>query len=249
MKSIMLIHANAQLPVVIHEGTSDQVLIICHGFRGSKEGGGRAVALAEEVVKLGLSVVRFDFTPLGPLTQQIDELAAVAAFARREIGSRLVLLGRSMGGSAALTYAAAQPEGISGLCLWAAPSNLEETFRLALQENYQRLLAGKTVHVTDSYGRSSLTPAFIQDFASYDLLQAARSLKGIPVLVLHGTEDETVPFTQAETLYQQLVGRKELVAVPDGDHQLHAFYRETTAAILKWIKSLQSSILEKRPKR
>lgn len=239
MKSIVLYHAHKQLSVVVHEGTFDQVLIICHGFRGSKEGGGRAVALAEEVVKLGLSVVRFDFTPLGPLSQQIDELAAVAAFARRELGSKLVLLGRSMGGSAALAYAAAQPEGICGLCLWATPSNLEETFRLALQDNYRRLLAGKTVQVTDSYGRSSLTPGFIRDFAGHDLLQAARSLKGIPVLVLHGTQDETVPFVQAETLYQQLGGRKELVAVPGGDHQLHAFYRETTAAILKWIKSLQ----------
>lgn len=239
MKSIALIQANAQLPVVVHEGTADQVLIICHGFLGSKEGGGRAVALAEEVVKLGLSVVRFDFTPLGPLTQQIDELAAVAAFVRHEIGSRLVLLGRSMGGSAALSYAATQPEGISGLCLWATPSNLEETFRLVLQENYQRLLARKTVQVTDSYGWNSLTSDFVRDFAGYDLLQAARLLKDIPVLVLHGTQDETVPFVQAETLYQQLGGRKELIAVPGGDHQLHAFYRETTAAILKWIKSLQ----------
>lgn len=239
MKPMMLSHANKQLAVVAHEGTSEQVLIICHGFRGSKEGGGRAVALAEEVVKLGLSVIRFDFTPLGPLSQQIEELAAVAAFARREVGSRLVLLGRSMGGSAALAYTAAQPQGVGGLGLWATPSNLAETFRLALQANYQRLLQGETVQVTDSYGRSSLTPDFVRDFAGYDLLQAARSLKGISVLMLHGTQDEAVPFAQAETLYQQFSGKKELIALPGGDHQLHAFYRETTAAILKWIKSLQ----------
>ncbi|WP_425059541.1 hypothetical protein SCACP_01330 [Sporomusa carbonis] len=48
MDSIIISAGNNQLNGVIHSpaGHSDKTLIISHGFRGTKAGGGRAVSLA-----------------------------------------------------------------------------------------------------------------------------------------------------------------------------------------------------------
>lgn len=212
-------------------------LIICHGFRGSKEGGGRAVRLAEQVCELGLYVVRFDFTPATVLTRQIAELAEVVKYVRQHIGDRILLLGRSMGGSAVLAYTAANAS-ISGLCLWATPWGLEETFRLALGECYNRLERGESVYLNDEYGQITITPDFITDFKNFDLLGSVRNLKGIPLLQIHGDHDEIVPLQQAYDIHQAAMVTKDLVVIEGGDHHLAAHAEIASKTVRDWLRTV-----------
>lgn len=212
-------------------------VVFCHGFRGSKEGGGRAAALADKVAAMGYAAVRFDFTPVQCLSHQVDELTAVAEFCRAKIGGRLILFGRSMGGSAAVALAARDP-AVAGLCLWATPHDLAETFRLSLAAGYARLAAGECISIEDEYGRLELSPAFIGDFARHDLLAGVRALAGRPILVVHGGEDEVVPLSQARELFRQAGEPKELVVIPGGDHRFLNGYPQASAALLDWLGRL-----------
>jgi pimeloyl-ACP methyl ester carboxylesterase len=225
------------LAAVIHTPgrvANSEVLIICHGFRGSKDGGGRAIALAKKAAAMGFTVVRFDFSPQGSLTRQIEELTAVVAYCRSHISLRVILLGRSMGGSAALAFAAADQE-IAGLCLWATPCNLTETFRLALGAGYDRLVAGLPLMCEDEYGPLCLAPDFIEDFANYDFAACAASLVGVPLLIVHGSEDQIVPLDQAEQLYAAARQPKDFVVIPGGDHQFVNSHQVASGAVLSWL--------------
>ena len=226
---------------VVHRPTelklTKAVLVMCHGFRGSKEGGGRATRLAEKAALLGISVVRFDFTPLQTLTRQVEELGHVVEFARKNLGERIFLLGRSMGGSACLAHTD-KYQDIAGLCLWATPWGLEETFRLALGEHYQQLEQGQAVKLNDEYGEAVITPAFVQDFTCYDLLTSVRNLCGIPLLQVHGSSDGIVPLQQAFDIHLAACEPKQLVVIEGGDHHLAEHAEIASGHVLSWLKSV-----------
>lgn len=238
MEKIVLSVAKANLPAVIHYPSIDDLntaLIIAHGFRGSMDGGGRAIKLAERAAALGMTVMRFEFSPLQSLSTQVKELGAIVAYCRKNICPKIVMLGRSMGGSSSLVFAA-QDNSIAGLCLWATPCNLHETFKLSLGKGYYRLKVGKTVEINDEYGHLLVMPDFINDFDKYDLLACIRKIKS-PVLVLHGDRDKVVPLQQAETMWANANDPKQLKIIQNGDHQFSQHANIAADIVLGWLKT------------
>ncbi|QDR83191.1 alpha/beta hydrolase [Sporomusa termitida] len=237
MEPIVIPNGNSRLSGILHPAgrPSETTLIISHGFRGTKEGGGRAVRLAETLATAGLHVIRYDFTPLQSLTCQISELAAVIEYARQAVSKKTILLGRSMGGSASLAAAAADRR-IAGLILWSAPWDLTATFQLALGAHYNDLLTEKTLSITDEYGHLLLTADFIHDFKNHDLLAAVKRLSRKPLLILHGTADTIVPVSQAYTIYKLAAGPKELQLYKNSDHHLSGHTTLAGAAIIAWLR-------------
>ena len=156
--------------------------------------------------------VRFDFTPHQPLSRQITEIRDVVTYCRQYLGRDIVLLGRSMGGSAALAFAA-QDQDIRGLCLWATPYDLQETFRVSLGNIYQRIESGEIIHIHDENGALTLSPEFIADFKLHNLSKCVEAIGGIPLLVVHGSHDTVVPLSQAENLYHAATDPKKLVVI------------------------------------
>lgn len=235
------INGENNITTVIHPPLSNagtlKVLIMSHGFRGSKDGGGRAIMLADHAAHIGFTVIRYDFTPQQNLSLQVSELRTVVEYTRRKLGNSIYLLGRSMGGSASLAYAA-QDSTIKGLCLWSTPWNLHETFRLALGEGYRHLLAGVPFAADDAYGHVELSPEFVRDFANFDLLQSIRETGSMPLLVLHGTADAIVPLPQARKLYHEAGEPKQLTLIEGGDHQFSQHAAEAAAAVINWLKTL-----------
>lgn len=224
--------------MIIHKSVSasDWVLVMSHGFRGSKDGGGRAVILADKIAASNINVVRYDFTPLQNITTQVAELTHVVEYAKNNIGRKIVLLGRSMGGCASLIYTA-RHQDMQGLCLWSTPANLQQTFRLALGKAYDELLAGKTIHIADEYGEVDLTPDLIRDFGEYDLHASIRQVD-VPVLVLHGGADAIVPLVQAQRLFTGANEPKKIIVISDGDHQFSCHAQQAQRAVLSWLNSL-----------
>lgn len=86
--------------------------------------------------------------------------------------------------------------------MWAAPNDLQATFRNALgAEAYNALSAGQTLYLNDERGELTLTPDFITDFAKYDLQGILRNWRKRPLLILHGEKDETVAVDQARLTF------------------------------------------------
>lgn len=240
MRSISIPCGEKFLTGVVHEPSvaNGKVLVICHGFRGSKEGGGRAVYLAEQAMAENFIVVRFDFTPTECLTRQIQEIRSVVAYCRSNLSEEIILLGRSMGGSASLAFAAAD-KNLIGLCLWSTPSDLHETFQLALGDSYQQLLGGENILVEDEYGTLKLDHHFVDDFNNYNLFNCIQQLSGLPVLILHGSQDAIVPLDQAKKLFL-LAGKPKFMSVIEGaDHQFSQHAAEVAETVIVWLKTIK----------
>ncbi len=231
----------SELQAVVHypSGVAEQDaywLVMSHGFRGSKDGNGRAVELAEQVSAKGMGVVRFDFTPCESLDRQVEELLCVTEWMQRQGWISLVLLGRSMGGCASLLAAGQLGPRIKGLCLWATPGDLQATFRNALgREAYSQLENGLSVELLDEWGSLRLEPDFISGFASLSLPAKLAALGPLPVLILHGAEDELATVEQAQVYANVATVPCELVILEGADHRFSEHFRESTAAVVAWL--------------
>ena len=215
----------------------NNLLIMAHGFRGSMEGGGRAAYLSQ-MASLFVNVLRFNFTGSQILSHQIAELNAVIDFALEHYKSpRLFLLGRSMGGAASLVTASRRSE-IGGLALWATPNDLHATFKNALgDDNYARLKNGETLNLEDERGKITLTPDFLTDLDNYNLPLLLKNWQKRPLLIIHGSNDETVDSAQAQRSFA-LAGRpKKLVIVSGADHSFTNHSNKAAEEVISWLRA------------
>ena len=237
MKDIAIKHKDYFLQGVLHESKvqpAKATVIISHGFRGSKEGGGRAKVLSELACE-HFDVIRYDFTPLGTLTNQMQELAAVIAYAKTELGLPIILFGRSMGGCASL-LTAVQRDDINGLILWSMPFDAKATFILSLgKENIEKLQNGLSVSLDDEWGKTTLQSGFYEDLIAHDICKALQELEDMPVLFVHGEFDEIVPLEHAKKAFEVCAGKKSFAMIKDGDHRFINGFEQSKQAVLVWL--------------
>ncbi|MHC2997761.1 alpha/beta hydrolase family protein [Microbacterium sp. HJ5] len=104
---------------------------------------------------------------------------------------RIAVVGHSLGGTMALNAAVVAPE-IAAAFVAAAPASAWAW------ENIERYAAGTPYFdtVVATYGSEEESPEFWNDVSSASFIDRATA----PLLVLHGTEDEIVPFEWSEQL-------------------------------------------------
>ncbi len=222
------------------EAKRRNVLVMAHGFRGSMDGGGRAIKLAEELSQDICSVVRFNFTWCTMLSNQIVELKAVLDFVRETLKpEKLFLLGRSFGGATSIIVACEdntyRPDG---LVLWSAPNSLKSTFVQVLGEDaFQAALQqGKAVVLDDERGRDEIPPAFVSDLMKYDVAELLKKWQSGPLLILHGEKDCIVTPDQAKTNLEIAGGIKELHYLEGDNHHLDLRCKEAIELVKNWMK-------------
>ena len=220
-------------------------VVVCHGFTGSKEGGGKSMHMAETLAaQTGYSFVLFDFAGNGEsdghfqdttLTGQIQDLSAVIDWCIQHQDLQVVTMGRSFGGSTVLAQAAGDTR-VRAVCTWAAPVHLEELFSgfvISDKEDEQgRIL------LADAEGTLPIKKAFMHDLQGHDLLQAAAFLTPRPLLVIHGENDDVVPVHEAEELYAAAQDPKEKRIIPGADHQFSASSEQVWTIVSQWLTTL-----------
>ena len=243
-------HAGLSLAGVLHrpeEKTNiDDCLVICHGFRGNKDGGWRAVSLAGKAAKLGITVLRFDFSGTGEsegdfadatLSNYILDLGGAVEFALSASGGKIILLGRSLGGTAAICRAAGD-DRVAAVCSWSAPVDLEETF---IEPCRHLLDSGSSVlKLPEGNGFYLLKREFFDDLPGHSVTAAAAHISPRPLFVVHGTADETVPVSQGEKLFEAAGEPKKKLIVSQGDHRFLAHYNLVEKRTIDWLLSITS---------
>lgn len=226
---------NIECLVESNRSTSRAVLIMSHGFRGSRESGGRAAGLAYLFAE-HCDVVRYNFTGTQIMSKQVQELEAVVAEVRRLApDSDIYLFGRSLGGAASI-ITASKDKKIKGLVLWATPNNLKATFQHVMPpEFFARLENGLDIEFDDERGHCVLGPEFLRDAESYDLGALLAAWDGCPVLMLHCEADAVVVVEQAKRNAEILGAKGELMLFPNGDHAFTEHSDAAGAAIAAWL--------------
>lgn len=228
---------SGQLPV--------PVVVICHGFLGSRRGGGRAVRLADFLSKAGYAVLLFDFAGSGDsegdfaaatLTKNVGDLRSALNYLEGRGFSNFIVLGRSFGGNAALVAADQDPR-VRGVCLWSTPADMGKVLEKILgEQNWRKLQNGEAIVFEDGNRSYRKDAVFLRDLKKYRMPAVAARISPRPLLLVHGTADELVPVDDAQLLFQQAGEPKELVLLPGADHHLSAHQVEAGRATLNWLQ-------------
>lgn len=215
---------------VVHEG-GPEWLVFCHGLVSDKEGSyeGRC----ERAVEEGYSAVRFDVRGCGEsdggfgqssLSSRLADLAAVVDHLDPD---SYVVVGSSFGGAVAL-LAAAVDDRVTAVATRAPVTSTE---RLAALQG-----PDGTASLGDGY---TLEPAFFADLATHDM-QATLSSIAVPVAIVHGDEDASVPVTDSVAALESLTGEVYFERVAGEGHRFsRAGERRFRNRLFQWLDTIE----------
>lgn len=204
------------------------LVISSQGF-GSTKDKPQYQSLLNGLPKLGFVVVVFEFQGSGESegdfrqkteSRDLEDLRAVVEYAFNNFEfnkEKFFVFGSSFGGFTALNLALEESR-VKGLVLKAPVSNFEEVY----------------VHLREERKYIIDYDAFFEDGKKYDVYSKASQLK-IPVKIIHGDKDETVPITQSEKLVS-LIPNGELKLISGAKHQFEGHEEESYSEIIKFFK-------------
>lgn len=158
-----------------------------------------------------------------------DISAAVDAMAEKENVSTIVLIATSLGGVLALDHAASDNR-IGGIVLISTPSSVDGWIR----NEKQFMTDARDVGLLHDPNYPDDPSVWIQEFRTLQPLEVNDRLKSIPILVLHGNDDEVVDVESAN-LFQDALGEKcEKRIIESAGHRLR-YDPRAVATILGWL--------------
>lgn len=206
----------------------DTVVIYIHGF-ASHQGGDKARYFGERFVARGDAYLTFDLRGHGAssgtmaqltVTRALEDVETVLAWARARFG-RAVVIGSSFGGLLAAWAAAREAKQLAANLLIApAFSFYENRMRDLGEHGVARLRAEGYALVRNEWVATTIGLDLVEDAEGYGL-DRLLSAYHLPTLILHGTDDSTVPLSGSVEFARRSTARPvELVAIAGGDHRL-----------------------------
>jgi len=217
------------------EGAGSQRLpavLLCHGFTGTRvEGHQLFVKAARSLTAAGMVAGRFDFGGSGesdgefvdmtPETEVQDAINLVHWLGAQPgvDRSRIGVIGLSLGGlvTACMASRTNLPKAIA---LWSATAHMGHRMqeRATDESNAQLQEKGYIDRRGNRVGK-----AFIESALAIQPLQEAQQFEG-DVFIVHGTEDQAVPVSEADEYARAFEHRQPKVLLMDGAD--HTFSRE-----------------------
>lgn len=203
--------------------------VLLHGFSSSMKNSTNEALLPSLLAK-NIAVLRFDFRGHGESDGEIGNITITSAVLDLkkavdwsateypELSSiRHVLVGSSFGGAIAL--AGARQVGASGIIL---KSPVSDIYQMQLQrrgeDGMREWKDTGVASVTGKKGTSWLKYTYIEDAIQYNLHKIAQE-SGIPINVIHGNEDEVVPYSHTVQLCNNVGSLAKLMTIDGGDHR------------------------------
>lgn len=226
---------------------SDRAVILCHGFLSNKESRTN-LRLTQLLVAQGISTLRFDWFGMGESDGDFGRLTVSTCHDQLEHALTLMyergyhelgIIGSSFGGLMAILVSRYHPELRAVGLKCPVPDFSEMLDREFGSEGIQEWKRTNTIpDVTGGTEPVVLDFAFYESCRAVNAYDAARHVKA-PVLIVHGEKDELVPFHQIRQLEDALPGHKELVLLPQADHQFGRpeDFRHMTIRLAQWMQT------------
>lgn len=198
-------------------------IVVCHGFKGFKDWGFFPFASQTLATRLGCPVVAFNFSGCG-IGDDLETFSESDAFAHNTfslecadlsavldgLGSgqlgdlscqpaeQMGVLGHSRGGVA--TILSGERPDVMALTTWAgiaSPTRYSEMFEGLGPGDFLEIVNARTGQVLPLY--ADVVDDLVANGERFDLEASLRRSR-VPLLVIHGTKDPTVPPADAERL-------------------------------------------------
>ncbi|MBR7009282.1 MAG: alpha/beta fold hydrolase [Oscillospiraceae bacterium] len=237
------VRLNAKLELPDNEAVKSPLLIISHGFTGNMEEP-HILAAAEAAREAGFAVLRVELYGHGrsggsfrdhDIRKWVDELTAIIDRVRRlDFVSELWLCGHSQGGLAVMLAAAERKEAVKGLIplspAWMIPAGAR--MGVVLGNRFDPDKIPDEIPLGDGL---TLGGSYLRVAQSIEVEPAIRAFDG-PVLIVHGTADETVPYAfaqQAAALYKDCT----LIPIEGDTHCFDLHCDRMQAALRAWLEA------------
>ncbi|MBI5393169.1 alpha/beta fold hydrolase [Candidatus Woesearchaeota archaeon] len=218
----------SKLVGILSKKSNKDIVILCHGFTSDKNSA-KNVEISRKLTDV--STFRFDFFAHGEsdgnmenitVSEGVDGILAAINYLRKLKYKNIGLLGSSYGGLCSIMAAAkaANADDLQYLILVAPVSDYEDAKRKSGGEQYivDWQKKGYVYYPKKDGKKIRLNISFYNDFKNNIAYTIADKIK-IPTLLVHGTEDRSVPFQQSSKLFKLLQCDKQLVKVTGGDHR------------------------------
>lgn len=139
-----------------------------------------------------------------------------------------VMMGASSGGHLALLSAYTTSKNIKAIVDFSGPTNLNDTTLLNYASKVGLIEVVQMMTGKNYVKGVALDPAFAQS-------SPITHVKNIPVLIIHGTTDVVVPFSQSEMLERKLISlgiEHKLLPIPGAGHDLNMNEMKTRSLVL-----------------
>jgi len=179
--------------------------------------------LCDSLATNGFLMLRFDFSGNGEsegkpeestYSKQIGDFSAAYHFLKSQGIPKIAAVGHSMG--SAVTILASAKNDPYAIALVAGESSTAEIKHL-FKDKLPEIEEKGSAEITIVGHTFRVTKQFVLDSEKYDLKGTLKQLK-IPILFVHGSEDQVVPASSSEENYQVAVQPKRLEIIKGADH-------------------------------
>lgn len=218
-----------------------KTIILAHGFGVDKSNKGMFDDLTKSLVEAGFMVYRFDFAGCGEsegnymkisITKLKKDLKRIIQFVKSKEDTDLDnigLVGNSMGSSVVL---ALKPH-IKSVCFIGGHHDVYSTISSLF--GYEFNPDGISSRINSGGDTFKLGPQFWSDLKENHIyLKNNISELKCPTLLVHGENDEHIPFSQAEELYELANEPKRLIKIPLANHNFTEHRKELCFEVSGW---------------
>lgn len=206
-------------------GRPDAFALFAHCFTCSKDL--KAIRRISRVLAdEGIAVLRFDFTGLGEsegdfadtnFSSNLDDLAAAADFLRDRYEAPQLLVGHSLGGTAALA-AARRIREVRAVATIAAPSDTDH-LRELLEKKAGPVEEDGTAEIDIAGRKFPIRDQLLRDLSEHSVRDAVADLRA-PLLVFHSPVDSIVGIEHARRIFEAAKHPKSFISLDNADHLL-----------------------------
>lgn len=246
-KMTILNKSGEKLVGVLHEAGSQKLVILCHGFRSSKNDN-ILVNLAAALEKEGISSFRLDFSgngesegsfQFGNYAREVEDIRSVVEYFVGSNRSIIAILGHSKGGDAVLLYASKYHD-IPAVINLSSPSDLQRGMEDRFGKDiWERLKKDGYIDVKYDIGGEvayRLMAESMTERLNINMHDACLSIgASCRVLTVHGSEDEVIPVADAK-VFAKIIPNHQLKIIEGANHGYSAHQDEFIAAVLPFIK-------------
>ena len=239
--------------LTLPENKKPPILIIIHGFKGTKEYHQFVNNSIESLTDSGFAVLRIDcrgsgesdleFKQMSIKSESEDVLTAINYVKGLDFidSNKIALVGISMG-SAAILMAMKQKPNVKVLVFWGPAWYFNGSKRYDTPKNRKTIKEEGIFYVQQSFAPKKIMIAgkeLFNEFSTLDIRPFMKFVK-IPTLIFRGSEDEVVGLENDKEATKLL--KAEYTIIEKGDHNFidkgseHELIKLTVNWLEKWLK-------------